>query len=142
MNHFFARVSFRPLAAGLLIGCLALTGCSSGKWGFPYRAGVQQGNWITKEQVDLLRPGMTRAQVRFALGSSTLTSALHADRWEYPYYYQPGYGEAQHRIFTVWFENDVLVRWAGDPQPELEPFQQAKEDEKLEKAAEEAAENQ
>ncbi len=102
---------------------LALAGCTSDKWGFPYKAPVQQGNWITQEQVALLQPGMTREQVRFALGSPTLTSVLHADRWDYPYYFKPGYGDAQERKFTVWFENDRLVRWEGDQQPALQPFQ-------------------
>jgi outer membrane protein assembly factor BamE len=105
----------------------ALAGCSSGKWGFPYRAPVQQGNWITSEQVAQLRPGMTREQVRFILGSPTLTSVLHADRWDYPYYFKPGYGKAQERKFTVWFENDKVARWDGDQQPDVQPFQLADE---------------
>ena len=76
-----------PLRSGLTVVALAvglfvLSGCSPNKWGFPYKVGVQQGNWITKDQVALLRPGMTREQVRFALGTPTLTSALHANRWE------------------------------------------------------------
>ena len=29
---------------------ISLVGCSSGKWGFPYRAPTQQGNWVTAEQ--------------------------------------------------------------------------------------------
>ena len=75
--------------------------------------------------------------MRFALGSPTLTSVLHADRWDYPYYFKPGYGDAQERKFTVWFENDRLVRWEGDKQPELQPYQintpSAQGDEKAEK---------
>ncbi len=120
-----ARYLSRSLKVGVAIAAvtLALSGCSSGKWGFPYKAGVQQGNWITQEQVALLQPGMTREQVRFALGSPTLTSVLHADRWDYPYYFKPGYGASQERKFTVWFENDRLTRWDGDAQPELQPFQ-------------------
>ncbi|AMD50270.1 outer membrane protein assembly factor BamE [Bordetella holmesii] len=120
-----ARNPSRPVKAvlGTLVLAAALAGCSSGKWGFPYRADMQQGNWITREQVALLQPGMSREQVRFALGSPTLTSVLHADRWDYPYYFKPGYGKAQERHFTVFFENDRLVRWDGDQQPELQPFQ-------------------
>jgi len=119
------RSASRPLRAILLAAALAaaLAGCSSGKWGFPYKIDVQQGNWITQEQIALLQPGMTREQVRFALGSPTLTSVLHADRWDYPYYFKPGYGEPEERKFTVWFENDRLVRWSGDKQPTVEPFQ-------------------
>ncbi|AZY50057.1 outer membrane protein assembly factor BamE [Bordetella avium] len=108
---------------GTLVLAAALAGCSSGKWGFPYRADMQQGNWITQEQVALLQQGMSREQVRFALGSPTLTSVLHADRWDYPYYFKPGYGKPEERKFTVFFENDRLVRWEGDKQPELQPFQ-------------------
>lgn len=119
------RKSARLAALALAASLAMLAGCSSsgGKWGFPYRADIQQGNWITQEQVSLLRVGMTREQVRFALGSPTLTSVLHADRWDYPYYFKPGYGPVEERKFTVWFENDRLVRWSGDEQPELQPFQ-------------------
>lgn len=112
----------------LTTGLLALTGCSSSKWGFPYKVGVQQGNWITKEQVELLRPGMTREQVRFALGTPTLSSALHANRWDYPYYYRAGNGKVEERVFTVLFEGAQLASWKGDEQPELQPFQIARDE--------------
>lgn len=120
-----ARIPTRFLKTALAATAVvvAVAGCTSDKWGFPYKAPIQQGNWVTQEQIALLQPGMTREQVRFALGSPTLTSVLHADRWDYPYYFKPGYGEAQERKFTVWFDNDVLVRWDGDKQPDLQPFQ-------------------
>ena len=113
----------------LVIILAALAGCSSSRWGFPYRAGVQQGNWLTKDQVALLRPGMTAEQVRFALGTPSLQSVLHADRWDYPYYYRNGNGDVEMRTLTVFFDKDKkLARWQGDEQPELQPFQIAKED--------------
>ena len=74
------------------------------------------------------KPGMTREQVRFALGSPTLTSVLHADRWDYPYFFKPGYGKPSERKFTVYFQNDVVARWEGDAQPELQPFQVVEQD--------------
>lgn len=101
----------------------ALSACGSTKWGFPYRADVQQGNWVTAEQVARLERGMSREQVRYVLGTPTLQDVFHADRWDYPYYNKPGYGEAEARHFTVWFENDLLVRWGGDEQPDYQPFQ-------------------
>ena len=102
---------------------LVLSACGSTKWGFPYRADVQQGNWVTAEQVARLEQGMTREQVRYVLGTPTLQDIFHADRWDYPYYNKPGYGDAEARHFTVWFENDLLVRWEGDEQPSYQPFQ-------------------
>lgn len=119
----------KPLALNLRNGvavCIlaaALSACGSTKWGFPYRADVQQGNWVTAEQVARLEQGMTREQVRYVLGTPTLQDIFHSDRWDYPYYNKPGYGDAEERRFTVWFENDQLVRWDGDEQPTYQPFQ-------------------
>ncbi len=116
-----ARLAALALAASLAV----LAGCSSpgGKWGFPYRADVQQGNWITQEQISLLRVGMTREQVRFALGSPHPHQRAALRPLGLPYYFKPGYGDVEERKFTVWFQNDQLARWSGDEQPELQPFQ-------------------
>jgi outer membrane protein assembly factor BamE len=90
--------------------------------------GIQQGNWVTKDQVSLLRPGMSREQVRFALGTPTLASVLHANRWDYPYYYRAGTGKVEERVLTVIFEGSQLASWRGDEQPDLQPFQIAREE--------------
>jgi outer membrane protein assembly factor BamE len=90
--------------------------------------GIQQGNWVTKDQVSLLRPGMSREQVRFALGTPTLASVLHANRWDYPYYYRAGNGKVEERVLTVIFEGSQLASWRGDEQPDLQPFQIAREE--------------
>lgn len=123
--HTTHKSRFAALRTGLTAGALALmlTACGGNQWGFPYRADVQQGNWITAEQVAQLRPGMTREQVRFVLGTPTLQDIFHTNRWDYPYYQKPGYGDAQERKFTVWFENDQLARWSGDAQPDRQPFE-------------------
>src|SRR5690606_39167355 len=102
---------------------ITLSACGGTNWGFPYRPTVQQGNWVTAEQVAQLQVGMSREQVRYVLGTPTLQDIFHADRWDYPYYNKPGYGEGQERRFTVWFEGDQLVRWAGDELPDRQPFQ-------------------
>jgi outer membrane protein assembly factor BamE len=112
----------------LAVGMTALSGCTTSRWGFPYKTGVQQGNWVTKDQVALLRPGMTREQVRFALGTPTLTSALRANRWDYPYFYRAGNGKVEERVFTVLFDGGQLASWKGDDQPDLQPFQLAREE--------------
>lgn len=101
---------------------VTLVGCSSGKWGFPYRAPTQQGNWVTAEQVSYLRQGFTKDQVLYALGTPTLVDIFHPNRWDYPYHYKPGYGKPVHRNLSLWFdENDLLERWAHDPLPEGQP---------------------
>lgn len=113
------------LRVGLIAGMTALTlsACSGSKYGLPYKAPVQQGNWLTSTQIDRLEVGMTREQVRFLLGSPTLQDVFHNNRWDYPYYHKPGYGKEELRKFTVWFEDDILVRWQGDLQPDRQPFE-------------------
>ena len=130
LGHFVQKKanSFTPVIRAILAASLAaaaLSACGSSKWGFPYRADIQQGNWITAEQVARLQAGMTREQVRYLLGSPTLQDIFHADRWDYPYLNKPGYGKPEQRTFTVWFEGDTLVRWEGDEQPDRQPFERS-----------------
>jgi outer membrane protein assembly factor BamE len=80
----------------------------------PYKIDVRQGNYITQDMVAQLKPGMTRDQVRFVLGTPLLTDIFHADRWDYVYRFKSGRGEVQQRRLSVFFEGNNLVRVAGD----------------------------
>jgi len=86
----------------------------------PYRIDVRQGNYISQEMVAQLRPGMTRDQVRFALGTPLVADMFHAERWDYVYRFQPGRGDVQLRRLVVFFENDKLARVGGDVVAETE----------------------
>lgn len=87
-----------------------------------YRPTILQGNLVSQEQVNQLKPGMSRRQVRFALGSPTLRDVFHEDRWDYPYTKGVGSSPDEYRYLSVFFKDDKLVRVAGDmhPQPESE----------------------
>jgi outer membrane protein assembly factor BamE len=122
--NLYSTIRLASLAFVLTI----LAGCASDRWGFPYTTGVQQGNWVTSGQVRLLSAGMTPEQVRFALGSPTLTSIFRANQWVYPYFYQSPSGKTEERNLTVYFENGVLAKWQGAELPEVQPFQIAKEE--------------
>lgn len=102
----------------LLLALPVLAACSSApeltSYLSPYKIDVRQGNFVSQEMVAQLKPGQTRDQVRFILGSPLVTDIFHADRWDYLYRYKPTYGEVQERRLTVFFEKDVLVRVAGD----------------------------
>ena len=80
----------------------------------PYRIDIRQGNYVTQEMVAQLKPGMSRDQVRFILGTPLVADIFHADRWDYIYSFRPGRGEGQLRRFAVFFEDNRLVRVAGD----------------------------
>lgn len=83
----------------------------------PFRVDVQQGNFISQEQVALLKEGMTRDQVRFVLGSPLLTDVFHADRWDYAFRVQKGSGETTSSKVTVFFKDDKLARFTGKDLP-------------------------
>jgi outer membrane protein assembly factor BamE len=83
----------------------------------PHKIDVQQGNYVTQDMVDKLKPGMTRSQVRFALGTPLIADPFHPDRWDYVYVYEhKGRVVAERRIVAV-FKDDVLLRIEGDVVP-------------------------
>ena len=83
----------------------------------PYKLTVQQGNVITQEMVEKLKPGMTKAQVRFVLGSPPITDIFHANRWDYVFSLKESGKIKEERKLTVFFENELLARIAGDVVP-------------------------
>jgi len=104
------------LTSFTFVGLLALAGCS-----FPgvYKIDIQQGNVVTQDMIDQLRPGMTRRQVRFIMGNPLLTDTFHADRWDYVSTQRTNRrGTVEVRNFTLWFEGDTLARWEGEYFPE------------------------
>ncbi|MDP1526425.1 MAG: outer membrane protein assembly factor BamE [Rhodocyclaceae bacterium] len=102
----------------LLLALPLLAACSSSpditSMLTPYRVDVRQGNYVDQEMVAKLRAGMTRDQVRFALGTPLVADIFHADRWDYVYRFQPGKGEVQLRRLVVFFVDDKLARVGGD----------------------------
>jgi outer membrane protein assembly factor BamE len=118
-----------PLAMAAL--CVLLLGGCSGtgtsglnpvNWITPYRVDVIQGNFISREQVDLLKPGLTRAQVRDVLGTPLLASVFHADRWDYVFTLKRRNVVPQAYKYAVFFKGDVLERFEGDAMPSESEF--------------------
>ena len=99
--------------AALLTACIALAGCESldrtdSLFGLitPYRIDIVQGNAVTKEQLALIKPGVTRLQVRDVLGTPLLADPFHADRWDYLFTLRRPGAELQRRSVVVFFDGD------------------------------------
>jgi outer membrane protein assembly factor BamE len=110
-----------PLVVSLA-ALLSTGACSAPSWVpsslKPYRPDVQQGNIVTKDMVDQLRPGMTRDQVRFLLGTPMLIDVFHQDRWDYPYMLlRRKAGEMQVRKLYVVFAEGKLASYSSDAMP-------------------------
>lgn len=106
----------RAAVAALLIASVGLGGCQSmlqSSDSFlgvitPYKVEIVQGNVITKEQAALVKPGMTRSQVRDVLGSPLLADVFHANRWDYVFTIRRQGAEPQNRKVVALFEGDTL----------------------------------
>jgi outer membrane protein assembly factor BamE len=95
---------------------LLLTFALLGACGFPgvYKINVEQGNIVTQEMADQLKPGMTRRQVRFILGTPLIEDTFNQNRWDYLYVKRNGMKVLDESRLTVEFEGDALVRVSGD----------------------------
>lgn len=78
---------------------------------------IQQGNVVTQEMLAKLQPGMTRSQVRFALGTPLVVDPFRQDRWDYVYSYTKQGVLTERRRVTVLFKDDKLVGFEGDVVP-------------------------
>jgi outer membrane protein assembly factor BamE len=74
----------------------------------PYRIDIVQGNAITKEQAALIKPGLSRLQVKDILGTPLITDPFHAQRWDYLFTLRRPNTDVQRRSVVVFFEGDVV----------------------------------
>ncbi len=93
---------------------LLISGCNKDKIPGVYRIDIQQGNDVTQEMINKLKPEMTKNQVAYVMGTPLLIDAFHPDRWDYIYSFHPGNGQREQRRITLFFKNDKLTRLEGD----------------------------
>jgi len=126
--HYRARFTRGTGMKRILIAAAALflAACSMDATSLrPYKLDVQQGNVVTQDMIAKLRPGMTKSQVRFIMGSPLLVDIFHGNRWDYVYRYQKAGHVTEERKITLFFDGDLLQRVTGDvvagSQEELNP---------------------
>lgn len=88
----------------------------------PYKIDIVQGNFVSREQLASLQPGMPKAQVRDILGTPLLNSVFHADRWDYVFTFKRQGVEPQSRRVTVFFKDGLLDRTEADALPSEAEF--------------------
>jgi len=81
-----------------------------------FRVEIQQGNFISKDQVEQLEKGMTKREVRYIMGTPLVVDPFHEkNRWDYVYSYSPDLGsEVERRRVTLFFQDDELKRIVED----------------------------
>ena len=113
------RFGLAALALSSLAACGTFNEASGRVAGIvsPYKIDIVQGNFVSKEQADALKVGMSRAQVRDILGTPLLASMFHADRWDYVFTFKRQGAEPQARKVSVYFTGDTLARFEADTLP-------------------------
>ncbi|QJR16107.1 outer membrane protein assembly factor BamE [Usitatibacter palustris] len=92
-----------------LITCAALFAATA----CVHKIDIQQGNVVVAEQLAKVKPGMSRADVRLALGTPLLTDAFHANRWDYYFYNSRRGNEVERNRITIVFKDEKVERIEG-----------------------------
>ena len=133
-RHSITSIKRSGLTVLACMAAVGLAGCGSlgsgintsainpVNWITPYRVDVIQGNFVSKEQVETLKAGMSRPQVKDVLGTPLVSSLFHADRWDYVFTLKRQGVEPQSFKYSVFFKGDQLERFEGDAMPSNAEF--------------------
>ena len=83
----------------------------------PYKVNIQQGNFISQDMAAKLRPGLTKEQVKFLLGTPLLTDMFHGNRWDYLFRLQKPNGALTTNRVAIFFKDDRVERIEGSELP-------------------------
>jgi outer membrane protein assembly factor BamE len=98
-------------AWSLLARCALAAGIALAAPACVYRINIQQGNFLEQAAVEQVKPGMTRSQVRYLLGTPMVADSFNKERWDYIYYLKKGRtNHTDSRRVTVYFEGDKVAR--------------------------------
>jgi outer membrane protein assembly factor BamE (lipoprotein component of BamABCDE complex)/ketosteroid isomerase-like protein len=86
----------------------------------PFKMEVQQGNVVTSKMLLQLRPGMTRSQVRYIMGTPLIVDSFRDNRWDYFYELRKQGSVVEKRRVILDFDKDSLLAVRGDVIPSAE----------------------
>lgn len=99
---------FRKSISLAIVTSMLLTGCSLvDRW--VYRPDINQGNYVTKDAIELLQVGQSKEQVVFVMGSPMLTSSFGDNVWYYVFRQQPRHGNVSQITYAVYFDGIGVV---------------------------------
>lgn len=98
----------------LITAIITLNGCGSFRFPGVFKIDIAQGNIVTKEMLEKLKPGMTKSQVRYVMGSPLVTDPFHPNRWDYFYSIRLGDNDPIERHVSLYFDEDQFTHFSGD----------------------------
>jgi outer membrane protein assembly factor BamE len=119
---------------------IAATAAAASICGCVYRPTIQQGNLLQLDEIEQVKVGMTRSQVRYILGTPMVSDPFQPDRWDYVYTLRQGRSEHIDRAhFVVLFDGDKVKEVDKLDLPEESDVAQKVRAERDKRAAAEAA---
>lgn len=106
------KIASRTLLLSVVVTLITLIqGCS-----FPgvYKINVQQGNIVSQEMLNQLRPGMTKRQVHFVLGNPVVKNVFNTDQEHYLYSYQKAGEDTQTQSVVIYYSDGLYERYEGE----------------------------
>ena len=85
-----------------------------------YKPNIQQGNVLDQKEINQIRPGMSKDQIRFVIGNPVLNTNLEENTWYYLYYLIPSRGDKIKKRMILTFVDDKLASIEGTEKPESE----------------------
>ena len=97
------------LSSFTLFMLISLAGCSI------YRMDIRQGNIVEQKDVDKIKLGMNKEQIRFILGQPVIHDTFDNSKWYYLYTNKNGKtGEKSRKELIIIFQNDKVSALKGD----------------------------
>lgn len=98
----------------LVFTVFILSGC--GRLGFPgvHKIPIEQGNILSSDQIEQLKPGMNKSQVEYVLGTPLIKDSFDTNRWDYQYrLYKDGKLADKYKL-SVYFANNKMTNYVTD----------------------------
>jgi len=95
----------------LLSIMLSLSSCS---YLYVHKMDIEQGNVLTPEMLHQIHAGMSVEDVKNIAGSPVLSNVFDAQRVDYVYAYNPGYGKSAENYVTLIFKNGHVSEVKGN----------------------------
>jgi len=83
-----------------------------------YKTPVQQGNVLVQDDVDQVKPGMSKRQVAIILGTPAVADPFNQNRWDYINTFKAKGKIDKVKRLTLYFKDNKLTKTEGNYFPE------------------------
>ncbi|ANI31156.1 membrane biogenesis protein [Yersinia entomophaga] len=105
----------KMLTAAAVMLMMLTAGCSTLEK-VVYRPDINQGNYLSPNDVSKIHKGMTQQQVAYTLGTPMLQDPFGTQTWFYVFRQQPGHEKATQQTLTLTFNSSgVLTDIKNEP---------------------------